>query len=94
MPGKRDRIIWAVVLAETHGFSLLYVKKPGQGWPDMLTVAVENREEGFYAELDGCGFQFPLRKGVLRSISERLRSLEDGSAQPDVDEPLKPEDLF
>ena len=87
---KGRGIVWAVLLYQREGLSLLYVKRPDAQRSDSLVVAIEGN--GFYD--DAPGSRFPLEKGDLLEIGGRLQALGDGINESEVRELVQPEDLF
>ena len=92
LPGKKKRLVWAVVIAERDGLSLLFVKKPDEQWADSLVVTIENVAQRCYEDV--VTSRFPLEKGDLVSIGAKLQALGDTESEADLANFFKSEDLF
>ena len=76
---KGRGIIWAVLISQRQGLSLLYVRRPDAQWSNSLVVAIEGN--GFFE--DAPGSRFPLEKAAdLEEIGIALQSL--GSDESDA----------
>lgn len=92
LPGKARRLIWAVVIAQREGLSLLYVKRPDENWSDSLVVAVQKPKERYFEAADR--FSFPLEGGDLSDIGGKLQAMGDDESEASLKKLLEPEDLF
>ena len=72
---RKSRLVWAFMLAQQEGLSLLFVPKPGDNRSHGLVIAVENPSAGFFEDV--AGNRFPLETEDLERISNRLKSLGD-----------------
>lgn len=85
-----SRLLWAALISEREGVSLLFVKKPDENWQDMLLLATENVRERCYEPVHASRFE--LAEGDLSSIGGILQAIGEGEAQAFF-KPA-PEDLF
>ena len=74
LPGTR-RLLWALVVGQSEGVSLLFVKRPDENRSHMLALAVENVEEGFFEA--GKVSQFPVGQADLAGIGSKLQALAE-----------------
>jgi hypothetical protein len=84
------RLVWAVVLAEKEGVSLLFVQKPDEHRSHLLTFATENVAERLYEEVKAS--QFPVEHNDLAGIGKILTALGEGISQEDFFTFFKPND--
>jgi hypothetical protein len=87
-----DRLVWAVVIAEAEGLTLLYVRKPDPNRQDSLIVAVEDVKNGFHE--DARGSRFPVGGSELAKIGAKLQALGGDVEEGELAESFEPEDLF
>ena len=92
LPGKPLRFIWAVVVAERDGLSLLWIKAPDSNWQDTLTVAIQNPQERCYEEADR--FVFPIQEGDLLEIGGKLQAIGREDSDAMMRRMFEREDLF
>jgi len=77
--GKNGRLIWAVVVGQKNGLSLLYVKAPDSNWEDSLLVAIQNPEKHYWEEANR--FVFPVEKKQMYDIGSKLQALDDDESE-------------
>ena len=90
LPGK-DRIVWAVVLCEREGLSLLFVEKPDDQRSHTLTIATENVRERVFEEVNAS--RFHIEHSDLAQIGTRLQALGEGLCDVDFRRYFNFEDL-
>lgn len=90
--GKNGRLIWAVVVGQKEGLSLLYVRKPDENWSDTLVVAIQNPEQHYWEEANR--FVFPVEHSDMSDIGGKLAALGEDESEAALRELFKPEDLF
>jgi hypothetical protein len=69
-----SRLVWAVVLAEREGLTLLFVRKPDEKRTHALTVAVENVRERLYEDAPNAS-RFHLESEDVAEIGARLQAV-------------------
>jgi len=79
MAGK-SRLVWAFILAQSQGLTLLFVQKPDDNYPHALAIACED-SAGVFADVEGN--RFPLETADLDEIGGRLEALGDGLTKVD-----------
>jgi hypothetical protein len=84
LPGKKRRLIWAAVVGQRDGLSLLFIRKADSNWSDTLVVAVENVQERCFEQADR--FVFPVEKGDLSDIGGKLQALDDRNGPHNSDQ--------
>ena len=89
---KSNRLVWALVLAERQGLTLLFVRKPDGKRSDELVIATENFPEKVFEPVNT--FTFPLEQSDLTGIGDRLNALGDESAENEFERMLKSEGLL
>jgi len=72
LPGT-SRLVWAVILAEREGLSLLLVRKPEKGKSHIIAIAEENVEKHFYEDANAS--RFHIEHEDLSEIGTRLQAL-------------------
>ena len=73
MPGFKDKIVWANVLAENQGFVLVVIPKPSKGQPHKLFFATENVAERIFEPISE--FQFHLATDEIIAAGDKLKIL-------------------
>lgn len=71
--GKKPRLVWAMILAEREGLSLLFVQKPDDKRSHMLTIAAENVKERVFEDVNAS--KFNLEHDDLAGIGNKLQAL-------------------
>ena len=89
LPGTK-RLVWAVVLAEGEGLSLLFVQKPDDKRSHILTIATENVTERVFEEVNASRFQ--IEHSDLAGIGKILQALGEGISENDFYRFFKPDD--
>lgn len=70
-----SRLLWAVVLAQHEGLSLLFVQRTGEEQSHTLAIAVENPAEGVFEAVEAS--RFPLESQDLEHVGQALQALGD-----------------
>lgn len=73
LPGFKDKIVWANVLAENQGFVLVVIPKPSKDQPHRIFFATENVTERIFEPLNE--FQFHLSTDEFIAAGDRLKIL-------------------
>ena len=73
MPGSKNRILWANVIAESQGLALLIVPKPDTNQSHSLFIATENFADHVFEAVTE--HQFYLESADVQSAGDRLRLL-------------------
>jgi hypothetical protein len=89
LPGTK-RLVWAVVLAEREGLSLLFVQKPDDQRSHTLSIATENVTERVFEEVNVSRFQ--IEHGDLASIGKILQALGEGISENDFFRFFRPDE--
>jgi hypothetical protein len=84
------RLVWAVVLAEREGVSLLFVQRPDELRSHLLIFATENVTERVYEEVKAN--QFTVEHDDLAGIGKILQALGEGISREDFSIFFKPND--
>ena len=84
------RLVWAIVLSEREGVTLLFVQKPDEQRSHLLTFATENVTERFYEEVKAN--QFTIEHDDLAGIGKILTALGEGISREDFSTFFKPND--
>ena len=82
MPGFKDRIVWASILAESQGFVLAVIPKPSKDQPHMIFFAAENIAERIYEPISE--FQFHVSTEEFIAAGDRLKILGKQFEETDV----------
>ncbi len=90
MAGK-SRLLWAFVLAQSQGLSLLFVQKPDGNYSHALAIACENPSAGVFEDV-GTNNRFPLATEDLEQVAGRLEALGDGLTKVDFRRMFKMDD--
>ena len=77
----KSRLIWAFVLAEQEGLTLLFVPKLSAKSTHGIVVASENPASGHFE--DAKATRFPIETGDVEAVGERLGGLANGLEQED-----------
>lgn len=72
-PGKKSRILWANVIAESQGLALVIVPKPETNQTHSLFIASENIEGRVFEAVTE--HQFNLESADVQSAGDKLRLL-------------------
>lgn len=89
----KGRLVWAMILAEREGLTLLYVPKPDSQRSHLLVVATENVTERVFEDVNPAS-RFPLEQEDLFGIANRLHAVGEGISDADFRRMFEPEDLF
>lgn len=84
------RLVWAIVLSEREGVSLLFVQKPDEQRSHLLVFATENVAERLYEEVKAN--QFAVDHDDLSGIGKILTALGEGISREDFFTFFKPND--
>ncbi len=91
VPGTKNRLIFALVLAEGEGLALLFTKKLSQDGAHSLIVATEGKDRIFQA-VDRP--QFPLENTEdLSELGWKLHAIAEALSKEETDSLLRSEDL-
>jgi hypothetical protein len=77
----RNRLLWAAVIAERGGVSLLFVKRPDEQWRDLLVFAAENLEVRCFEPVHASRFE--LEAGDIMAIGGTLVAIAEGLSEGD-----------
>lgn len=80
LPGT-SRPVWAFVLAQSQGLTLLFVQKPDDNYSHALAIACED-SGGVFVDVGGAN-RFPLASDDVEDIGGRLEALATGLAKED-----------
>jgi hypothetical protein len=72
-PGKKSRIVWAHVIAESEGLALLLVPKPEHERPHAIFIAEENLAERVFESVGP--HRFDLETQDVKAAGDKLRML-------------------
>ena len=72
-PGKKPRLLWANVVAESQGLVLVIVPKPDTNQSHSLFIATENTEGHVFEAVTE--HQFNLESADVQSAGDKLRLL-------------------
>jgi hypothetical protein len=75
LPGTK-RIVWAVIVGESGGLNLCYVRRPDQQNESRLTITMENVPEQVFENVEAS--QFFVEHEELARIGTNLQALADG----------------
>ena len=81
MAGGKDRIVWAVVLAEREGLSLLFIQKPDEKQAHQIVIASENVRERVFESVNATSFHF--EHDDLAGIGIKLQALGESLCDND-----------
>lgn len=88
---EKDRLVWAIVLAERQGLALLYIPQPNGSPNNRLAFCAENVPARTYELVNCC--QFPLEANDLQKIGRKLQFLSEGLAAMEIKDLICPDDL-
>jgi hypothetical protein len=89
---QTNRLLWALILAERQGLSLLFVRKPDDNHSHSLVIATENVSDKVYENVNAS--TFPMEYRDLVDIGAKLDALGGGIAEEEFEAFFKPEDLW
>ena len=75
LPGT-SRLVWAVVLCEHEGQSLLFVQRPDSKRSNALVIATENVAERIFETVNTSSFYFSHQD--IADVGNKLRALGEG----------------
>lgn len=90
LPGT-DRLVWAVILVEREGLSLLFVRKLDKQRSHMLAIATENVRERVFETVNASTFQ--LEDNDLGKVGIKLQALGEGMSEDELMKFFGPENL-
>jgi hypothetical protein len=90
LPGTA-RLVWAIVLAEREGLSLLFIKRPDEKWNHEITIGTETAERVFESVPVS---RFPIEHEDLEGIGVKLQTLGGGLTEDEIDQFLRNEGLW
>jgi hypothetical protein len=73
LPGSKNRILWANVIAENQGVALLIVPKPATNQPHSLFIATENIADRVFEAVTE--HQFNFESADVMEAGDKLRLL-------------------
>jgi len=91
LPGTK-RLVWAVILAEHEGLSLLFVQKADDKRSHVLTIATENVAERVFEETNAN--RFPLDHSAMAEIGKILQALGEGMSEREFHRFFRSEDSW
>ena len=91
LPGT-TRLVWAVILAEREGLSLLFVQKPDEHRAHTLAIAAENVPERVFEDVTAAS-RFPLEEEDLVGIGSKLQALGEGLSEAEIQRFFRSEGL-
>ena len=91
LPGT-TRLVWAAVLCESQGLSVLFVQKPDDKWCHEILFATENIKERCF-ELANVS-RFPVEPEDLEDIGFKLRMLADAISEDEIEKFFRNEGLW
>ena len=91
LPGT-TRLVWAAVISESQGLSMLFVKKPDDKWHHELVIATENIKERCYESANTS--RFPVEPVDLHDIAQGLAAFAEGLAYDELENFFKSEGLL
>ena len=87
LPGSKNRILWANVIAESQGVALLIVPKPTTNQPHSLFIAAENIADHVFEAVTE--HQFNLESADVMEAGDKLRLLGKQFANEDFTNELR-----
>ena len=90
LPGK-GRIVWAIVLAQRVGLTLLFCERPDESRSHTIVIATEDVATGVFHETKAS--QFPLEPADLPAIGCRLMALGENLSEADFRSLFQLDDL-
>jgi hypothetical protein len=91
LPGT-SRLVWAVILAEREGLSLLFVQRPDDKRSHTIAIATENVAERVFEDVNAS--RFHLEQDDLVEVGNKLRALGEGFSAEEFNRFFKSEDLW
>jgi hypothetical protein len=85
LPGT-NRLIWCVVLAESQGLSLLFVRSPDKNGSHQLTIGKETAEQVFESVNVS---SFPIKRPQLLAATAILAMLGGAMTEEDISKILE-----
>lgn len=86
-----SRILWAIVLCEREGLSLLFVQSPdANSGANVLAIATEHVEDKVFVDVNVNNF--PLEKEDLLDIGNKMQALGEKFVQDDFRKLFESED--
>jgi hypothetical protein len=85
---ETDRIVWGIVLAESKGMALLFVRSFQKGGNDHLAIAAEKSEGVF--EAAGVS-AFPIKRPQLLKATATLALIGGAMTEEDIADIVKPD---
>ena len=85
------RIVWAVILCEREGLSLLFVRKPDDNRSHMLAVATENVAERVFENVPNAS-QFHLEQDDLARLGSKLHAIGESFSDDEFGRFFLPDD--
>lgn len=85
------RLVWAVILCEREGLSLLFVRKPDDKRSHLLAVATENVAERVFENVPNVS-QFQIEHDDLTRIGGKLHAIGEGLSEDEFRRFFKPDD--
>lgn len=73
LPGT-NRLVWAVILSEAEGLSLLFVRKPDEKRSHTIALATENVSNHYFEDAPNAS-RFPMENQDLAEIGGKLQAL-------------------
>jgi hypothetical protein len=74
LPGTK-RLVWAVILAESEGLTLLFVRKPDENHSHTLAIGMENMPERVFETVNAS--QFHVQHEDMAEIGSKLQALAE-----------------
>lgn len=88
---KSNRLVWAIILGQAEGLSLLFVQRPDQKSSHTIVIATENVSERVFENVNTS--RFPLEHEDLVQIGCRLNALGDGLGEDEFSKLFDFDDL-
>jgi hypothetical protein len=89
LPGS-NRPVFAIVLGQSHGLTLLFIKKPNGVQSHSLAIATENVDEGVFEAVNAS--HFPVGLADIAAIGCKLQAVAGHLGESEMDKFL--EDLI
>jgi hypothetical protein len=86
------RLVWAIILAEREGLSLVFIKTTDDNRSHQIAIATENVPERVFESVNVSSF--PVEQGDLESIGVKLAALGDNLTTDEIEEFFKSEGLW
>ena len=91
LPGT-TRLVWAIVLAQREGLSLLFVQKPDSERSHCLAIAAEDVEQRLFHDVPAS--RFSMEEEDLVGIGMKLEALGERFAEAEVQRFFRREDSW